>query len=147
MNRRDVLKRLGATAAGLSLAPHLMAGMDEWIVQELRKEDFGADFKWGVATAAYQIEGAWNADGKGESVWDRFSHKKGKIHNNENGDIACDFYHRYPEDIDIIRQLNMQVFRFSTAWSRILPQGTGTVNQKGLDFYHRVIDTCLDRGV
>ncbi len=147
MNRRDVLKRLGATAAGLSLTPHLMASLDDWFVQELRKADFGTDFKWGVATAAYQIEGAWNADGKGESIWDRFTHKKGKIHNNENGDIACDFYHRYPEDIDIIRQLNMQVFRFSTAWTRILPQGIGSVNQKGLDFYHRVIDTCLEKGI
>lgn len=146
MNRRELLKALGATTAGLALLPQLKA-MGYFAPSELTKSAFGDDFLWGVATAAYQIEGAWNVDGKGPSVWDKFSQKKKNIKTHENGNEACDFYNNYAGDIDLIRQMNMQVFRFSTAWSRVLPQGTGQVNQKGLDFYHRVIDTCLEKGV
>jgi len=146
MDRRELVKRLTmlglASAAVPAFAKELLA-----VADELKRTDFGKDFKWGVATAAYQIEGAWNADGKGPSVWDAFTHTKGKIKDGTDGDTACDFYHRYEGDIDIVRQLNMQVFRFSTSWSRILPQGTGNINQKGIDFYHRVIDTCLSAGV
>ncbi len=112
-----------------------------------RKEDFGPGFLWGVATAAYQIEGAVNEDGRSPSIWDNFSHTPGKIKTGENGDVACDFYHRYPEDIAFIREMNMQVNRFSLAWPRILPDGTGKVNPKGLDFYHRVIDRTLELGL
>lgn len=147
MNRRELLKQMAIGAAGLSISPQLMATNSRFSFRDFSKTDFGADFKWGVATAAYQIEGAWNTDGKGESVWDRFTHKKGKIHNNENGDIACDFYHRYNDDIDLLKQINLNVFRFSISWSRIIPQGRGSVNQKGIDFYHRVIDACLERGI
>lgn len=147
MNRRDLIKQLSLGAVGLSISPQLHALYQSLSIQDLSKRDFGDRFKWGVATASYQIEGAWNIDGKGESIWDRFSHKKGKIHNNENGDIACDFYHRYRDDIELVRQINMQVFRFSLSWSRIFPQGSGSINQKGLDFYHRVIDTCLEKGI
>lgn len=111
------------------------------------KSDFGPGFLWGVATAAYQIEGAVNEDGRSPSVWDTFSHAPGKVKTGENGDLACDFYHRYPEDIALIREMNMQVNRFSLAWPRILPDGTGPVNQKGLDFYHRVIDRTLELGL
>lgn len=146
MDRRELLKLLGSTAAGVALLPHLKS-MGYFAPSELTKTAFGDDFLWGVATAAYQIEGAWNVDGKGPSVWDTFSHKKKNIKTGENGDVACDFYNNYASDIDLIRQMNMQVFRFSTAWSRVLPQGTGQVNQKGLDFYHRVIDTCLEKGI
>lgn len=117
------------------------------LITELKKSDFGSEFKWGVATAAYQIEGAWNEDGKSPSIWDDFTQHRKRIKDHSNGNIACDFYHRYSEDIDIIRQMNMDVFRFSTSWSRILPEGTGKPNQKGLDFYHRVIDTCLEKGI
>ena len=108
------------------------------------KEDFGGDFKWGVSTAAYQVEGAFNARGKGLSVWDVFSNTKGKIFENQHGNIACDFYHRYATDIALMKQLNIPNFRFSLSWSRIFPNGIGTVNPDGIDFYNRVIDFCLE---
>lgn len=111
------------------------------------KKDFGEDFTWGVASAAYQIEGSIAADGKTSSIWDSFTHKKGKILNNENGDIACDFYKRYKEDTDILANLNFNAHRFSLSWTRILPEGIGKVNQKGLDFYHRLIDYNLEKGI
>jgi len=148
MKRREAVKALAITGAASLIIPKLLAKgvlADNWL--PMNKYDFGPDFKWGAATAAYQIEGAWNVDGKGSSVWDTFTHKKGKIKNNENGDIACDFYHRYKDDIGLVKQMNMNVFRFSIAWSRILPNGTGEVNQKGIDFYNNVINTCLELGV
>jgi beta-glucosidase len=111
------------------------------------KNDFGDNFKWGVSTAAYQIEGGHNIDGKGPSVWDDFSQKKKKISNGENGNIACDFYHRYADDIALIYKLNIPHYRFSISWSRILPHGVGAVNNKGIDFYNRVIDFCLELGI
>jgi len=113
------------------------------IGQELKSTDFDKDFLWGTACAAYQVEGAWDEDGRGPSIWDTFSHKKGKVHNNENGDIASDFYHRYKEDIALNKKLNFEVFRFSISWSRIFPDGTGEINKKGVAFYHKVIDECL----
>lgn len=113
----------------------------------LTADQFGPGFLWGTATAAYQIEGAWNKDGKGPSIWDDFSHKKGHIKTGENGDVACDFYHRYPEDLDLLKQMHFDVFRFSIAWSRILPEGTGAPNVAGLAFYDRVIDACLERQI
>lgn len=148
MKRREAVKTLAITGAASLIIPKLLAKgvLDEnWLA--MTRHDFGPDFKWGAATAAYQIEGAWNTDGKGPSVWDTFAHKKGKIKNNENGDIACDFYHRFKEDIGLVKQMNMKVFRFSIAWSRILPDGTGEVNQKGIDFYNNVINTCIELGV
>jgi len=108
---------------------------------------FPQDFLWGTATASYQIEGAWNEDGKGLSIWDRFSHTKGKIKGGDTGDVACDSYHRYGEDIAIMRALHLKSCRFSIAWPRILPDGTGAVNQKGLDFYKRYVDALLDAGI
>jgi len=108
---------------------------------------FPADFLWGTATAAHQIEGAWNEDGKGESIWDRFVHTGGKIKGADTADVACDSYHRYREDIAIMRELNMRSCRFSIAWSRILPNGTGAVNPKGLDFYQRYVDALLAAGI
>ena len=111
------------------------------------KNDFGSDFKWGVSTAAYQIEGGHNADGKGPSVWDDFSQKKKKIFGSQNGNIACDFYHRYADDIAMIYKLNIPNYRFSISWSRILPHGIGAINNKGIDFYNRVIDFCLELGI
>lgn len=108
---------------------------------------FPADFKWGVATSAYQIEGAVQEDGRGLSIWDTFSHTPGKIYHEQNGDTAVDFYHRYPQDIALMKELGLQVFRFSTSWSRILPTGRKDVNQKGLDFYERLVDTLLVNGI
>jgi beta-glucosidase len=108
---------------------------------------FPADFAWGTATAAYQIEGAATADGKGESIWDRFSHTPSAIDDGTNGDVACDAYHRWPGDVDLMAQLNLNAYRFSLAWSRILPEGYGRVNGAGLDYYSRLIDALLERGI
>ena len=107
------------------------------------KLTFPDHFIWGTATAAYQIEGAVNEDGRGKSIWDTFSHLPGKIENNDNGDVACDHYHRWEDDIALMTQLNLNAYRFSIAWSRILPEGRGTINQAGLDFYQRLIDGLL----
>ncbi|MDX2003706.1 MAG: GH1 family beta-glucosidase [Meiothermus sp.] len=114
---------------------------------KLRRDDFGKDFVWGVATASYQIEGAVREDGRSPSIWDTFSHTPGKVKGGGNGDQACDFYHRYREDLAFVKQMNMRANRFSLAWPRILPEGTGKVNPKGLDFYQRVIDRTLELGL
>lgn len=104
-------------------------------------------FLWGSATAAYQCEGAWNEDGKGEGEWDAFCHTPQNSSNPVSGDVACDFYHHYEEDIKLLAECGQNTYRFSIAWSRILPKGTGEVNQKGIDFYNRVIDTCIRYGI
>ena len=111
------------------------------------KADFGEDFTWGVSTAAYQIEGAHDADGKGPSIWDTFSQKKKKIIDNHNGNVACNFYNNYAADIALMYKMNIANYRFSISWSRIMPNGTGAINHKGIDFYNRVIDFCLDLGI
>lgn len=108
---------------------------------------FPKDFLFGSAAASYQIEGAWNEDGKGESIWDRFSHTPGKIKNGDTGDVACDHYHRYKEDISIMKELELESYRFSISWPRILPDGKGQVNSKGLDFYSRLVDNLLDNNI
>jgi beta-glucosidase len=108
---------------------------------------FPDNFVWGVAASAYQIEGAWNEDGKGPSIWDTYSHIPGKVANNQNGDVAIDHYHRWPEDLDMMASLNIGSYRFSIAWTRILPNGHGTINARGLDFYDRLVDGCLARGI
>ncbi len=104
---------------------------------------FPPGFLWGAATAAYQIEGAWNEDGRGESIWDRFSHTPGKVYNGDTGDIACDHYHRYREDVALMKQLGLQAYRFSVSWPRVVPQGRGKVNPAGLGFYDRLVDELL----
>jgi beta-glucosidase len=106
-----------------------------------------ADFVWGAATASYQIEGAVDEDGRGESIWDRFCATPGKVRNGDSGAIACDFYHRYPSDIALMRELGIDSFRFSIAWPRILPEGRGRVNEAGLDFYDRLVDALLEGGI
>lgn len=109
--------------------------------------NFPANFIWGTATSAYQIEGAWNEDGKGPSIWDTFSHLPGKTYHNQNGDVAVDHYHRYKEDVHLMKELGLKAYRFSVAWSRILPNGTGAINTAGLDFYDRLVDELLDNGI
>ncbi len=116
-------------------------------MDHLNKALFGEDFKWGISTAAFQIEGASDADGKGISIWDAFTAKKGKILNGHKADIACDFYNNYEADIDLVKELNIPNFRFSISWTRLLPNGTGEVNQVGIDYYNRVIDYCLSQGI
>ncbi|CAH9417114.1 beta-glucosidase (EC [Streptomyces globisporus] len=106
-----------------------------------------ADFTWGVATAAYQIEGAVAEDGRSPSIWDTFSHTPGKVDGGDTGDIACDHYHRVPEDIGLIKQLGVDAYRFSIAWPRVVPGGDGPVNKAGLDFYDRLVDGLLEAGV
>ena len=113
----------------------------------LTKEQFGENFHWGVSTAAYQIEGAHIADDKGQSIWDTFSNQKKKIFENHNGNHACDFYNRYEDDLLLMKFLNIPNFRFSLSWSRILPNGFGAKNQKGIDFYNRLIDKSLEAGI
>src|SRR4051794_20728482 len=104
---------------------------------------FGPRFTWGAATAAYQIEGAVSADGRGESIWDRFCATPGKVRNGDTGAVACDFYRRYPEDVALMRELGVDAFRFSVAWPRVVPDGRGAVNAAGLDFYDRLVDELL----
>ncbi len=108
---------------------------------------FPADFLWGAATSSYQIEGAAHEDGRGLSIWDQFAAIPGKVYQGENGDVAADHYHRMPEDVALMAELGLNAYRFSIAWPRILPQGTGTVNGRGLDFYDRLVDTLLARGI
>lgn len=106
--------------------------------------DLPNDFVWGVATAAYQIEGSVDADGRGESIWDRFSHTPGKTSNGETGDVTCDHYNCWLQDIAVMKELGVTAYRFSIAWPRVIPAGIGDVNQPGLDFYDRLIDALLE---
>ena len=128
---------MDSTAAG---SPRPQAGQQE----SLR---FPPGFVWGAATAAYQIEGAAQADGRGTSIWDTFSHTPGRVHDGDTGDVATDHYHRTAEDIAIMAELGLTAYRFSVAWSRIVPAGSGAVNQAGLDFYSRLVDGLLDQAI
>ncbi|MFY9793427.1 MAG: GH1 family beta-glucosidase [Candidatus Sulfotelmatobacter sp.] len=105
---------------------------------------FPRNFFWGAATSSYQIEGAWKADGKGESIWDRFAHTQGKIKNGDTGDVACDSYHRWQEDIALLRAMNLNSYRFSISWPRIQPSGAGPANSEGVDYYRRLVDALLE---
>ncbi|TMG97878.1 MAG: beta-glucosidase [Betaproteobacteria bacterium] len=112
-----------------------------------RKIEFPAEFLWGSATSAYQIEGSPLADGAGPSIWQRFCHTPNLVRDGDTGDVACDHYRRYREDIALMRSLGMNAYRFSISWSRILPTGRGTVNRAGLDFYERLVDALLQNGI
>lgn len=108
---------------------------------------FKTDFVWGAATASYQIEGAWNEDGKGLNVWDVFSHEPGNVEQGHTGDVACDHYHRYKEDVKLMKKLGLKAYRFSISWSRLIPNGTGGLNPKGVEFYSNLIDELLSNGI
>jgi beta-glucosidase len=108
---------------------------------------FPKDFVWGCATSAYQIEGAWDEDGKGESIWDRFCRTPGHIKNDDTGDIACDHYHRYKEDVALMKELGLDAYRFGISWPRVFPEGKGRLNEAGIDFYSRLIDELLAAGI
>ncbi|QOC95238.1 beta-glucosidase [Micromonospora craniellae] len=109
--------------------------------------DFPTGFRWGVSTSAYQIEGAADADGRGPSIWDTFAHSPGRVLDGSTGDVACDHYHRYAEDVALMAGLGVTAYRFSVAWPRVLPAGTGRVNAAGLDFYERLVDELLGHGI
>jgi len=148
MNRKKVLELI---AAGLfpMLLPKKLGAMRRLFLDEIPEfsaSDFG-DFTWGVSTSAAQTEGAWNMDGRGASIWDIYAQNKGKIKDNSRPEIASDFYHQYPNDLEMVQKMGFGAFRFSISWSRILPDGKGKINQKGIDFYNCVIDACLEKGL
>ncbi len=113
----------------------------------MSKIQFPEDFLWGAAAASYQIEGAWQEGGKGESIWDRFSHTPGKVRGGDTGDAACDHYHRFREDVALMRELRLKSYRFSISWPRVMPSGRGKVNQAGIDFYSSLVDELLNSGI
>ncbi len=113
----------------------------------MKEGKFRDDFLWGVAAASYQIEGGSRADGRGPSVWDMFCRWPGKVNAGHTGDVACDHYHRFQEDVGLMREIGARAYRFSFSWSRVLPEGTGAANEKGLEFYDRLIDALLENGI
>lgn len=142
-SRRDLMKLAGAGAvAANSVTPAAAQQANPGAARS-----FPRDFLWGTATSSYQVEGAWNDDGKGESIWDRFVHTRGKIRNGDTGDIALDHYHRYKDDVQFMKALGARAYRFSISWPRIFPQGTGPANAKGLAFYDRLTDELLANGI
>jgi beta-glucosidase len=145
LTRRDLAKVTGSAALGSLANPGDVAAQSRENDASMRR--FPDRFLWGTATASYQIEGAWNEDGKGESIWDRFAHTPGKIQNGDTGDVAVDHYHRYKDDVALIKSLGAGAYRFSIAWPRIFPEGTGAPNPKGLDFYSRLVDELLANGI
>src|SRR4051812_12203413 len=109
--------------------------------------EFSKGFLWGVATSAYQIEGAADADGKGKSIWDTYAHTPGKIKHDHNADVANDHYHRYKDDVQLMKELGARAYRFSISWPRIFPTGSGQPNPRGIDFYSRLVDELLAAGI
>jgi beta-glucosidase len=146
-SRRTFARLLGSAALAPTVLPTFSALADERHLALPAPRHFPQGFLWGSATASYQVEGAVNEDGRGQSIWDTFSHIPGKIKNNDTGDVADDHYHRYKEDIQLMKGMGLKTYRFSVAWSRIFPQGTGAANPKGLDFYNRVVDELLANGI
>jgi beta-glucosidase len=126
------------------MSPGLATAADD--LRALRAR-FPADFAWGAATSCYQIEGGVNEDGRGPSIWDTFSHAPGRVLNGETGDVACDHYHRWRSDLDLMTELGLRAYRFSIAWPRVQPTGSGAANPRGLDFYDRLVDGLLERGI
>lgn len=156
MDRRQFLRTSLAAAGGALFSSRAFPAAPAFAPQQIpgatpssqiASARFPSGFLWGMATACYQVEGAWNVDGKGESIWDRCSHTVGKIKGGATGDVACDQYHLYPQDIALLKRLNQTSYRFSISWSRIQPTGVGAVNQKGLDHYRRLTDALLEAGI
>jgi beta-glucosidase len=116
-------------------------------VMSQANKKFPSGFVWGAAAAAYQIEGAWNEDGKGESIWDRFCHTPGKIDNGDTGDVACDHYHLWRDDIRLMKEIGLKAYRFSISWPRLFPGGRGEINQSGIDFYSQLVDELLEKEI
>src|SRR5262245_24210924 len=148
--RREFVKVVGATALG-AMVPTLQSCAPTTTTETHKTQpstrQFPNGFKWGVATASYQVEGAWNEDGKGPSIWDTFAHTPGKIKNGDTGDVANDHYHRYKEDVALMKNIGATAYRFSISWPRIFPEGMGTPNPKGVDFYRRLTDELRTNGI
>ena len=150
--RRQFSKLTGSTAllasaGGLPAIAQTAATEPETVGQKTNTRTFPQGFYWATATSAYQIEGAWNEDGKGESIWDRYAHTPGNIKNGDTGDVANEHYHRYKEDVALMKNIGANAYRFSISWPRIFPSGTGEPNQKGLDFYNRLVDELVAAGI
>jgi len=147
LTRRDLAKV--ATAGGLlsSGTVAVAQSVAETKSMGASATQFPSGFYWGVATAAYQIEGSPDADGKGKSIWDTYAHTPGKVKNGETGDVANDHYRRYKEDVALMKDMGAKAYRFSIAWPRIFPNGYGEPNPKGLDFYSRLVDELLPAGI
>lgn len=153
MDRRTFLRTSLATGGAIALQDKVF-GLDAVAGKGEPKDtvpggegSFPRGFLWGTATAAFQVEGAWKEDGKGESIWDRFCHTQGRIRGGATADVACDDYHRFREDIGLVKQMNLKSYRFSISWPRIQPSGTGAANPKGIDHYSRLVDTLLEAGI
>jgi beta-glucosidase len=147
ISRRRFARLAGLAALGTSLPAVAAEQKSKQAELRFSSAPFPKGFVWGTATSSYQIEGAVNEDGRGPSIWDTFSHTAGKIADHSNGDRANEHYTRYKEDVQLIRRLGVKAYRFSIAWPRVFPEGTGTPNPKGLDFYNRLIDELLANGI
>src|SRR5690242_6901852 len=150
LSRRTFAKLAGAAALGASNVPLVAQAAHAAQPTPLlppSARSFPAGFLWGTATASYQVEGAVAEDGRGASIWDTFSHTPGKVANNATGDVADDHYHRYKDDVQLMKALGVKAYRFSIAWPRVFPNGSGAPNPKGLDFYNRLVDELLANGI
>jgi beta-glucosidase len=148
-SRRDFVRATGAVALGLSAGSARSAGAAaaRQAASQAASQGFPRDFRWGTATSAYQVEGAVNDDGRGPSIWDGFAHTPGRIADQSNADIADDHYHRHAEDVRLMTALGAKAYRFSIAWPRVFPEGSGRPNPKGLDFYQRLLDELAANGI
>ncbi len=157
-NRRQFVRFTGALSAGIPAASLIACNSESRpnVLEETRTKTaevspasrkFPDGFFWGTATSSYQIEGAWNEDGKGLSIWDTFAHTPGNMRNNDTGDVANDHYHRYKEDVQLMKSIGQNAYRFSISWPRIFPNGTGQPNPKGIDFYDRLVDELVAAGI
>ena len=144
---RRVFSRLLTGSAALAAVPSVAVRGAAAQQSAAQAGQFPQGFLWGSATASYQVEGAAKEDGRGVSIWDTFSHTPGNVANGDTGDVADDFYHRYKEDVQLMKELGLKCFRFSVAWPRVFPSGTGKPNPKGLDFYNKLVDALLDAGI
>ena len=150
VTRRNFAKIVGSAAIGATTLPikgAIQTEDEKSSVQQNNQGKFPKDFLWGSATAAYQVEGAVNEDGRKPTIWDTFSHTPGRTVDGATGDVADDHYHRYKEDIQLMKKLGVKSYRFSIAWSRVFPDGTGTPNPKGLDFYNKLVDELLKNDI
>ncbi len=147
VSRRIFGKTMGGGAALLPAGLALSGDAQAQGMARPNFYEFPNSFRWGCATAAYQVEGGAKEGGRGPSIWDTFSHIPGKVHENETGDVADDYYHRYKEDIGLLKDVGAKIYRFSVSWPRIFPQGTGQPNEAGVDFYKRVVDELLANGI